>query len=116
MPLVVVSTSVLPRQTGGGVFAGRVAEVEARDAHPAALAAEQHRARPHLARQFPPLRTSAQGRTAVQPAARAWMIVVVARSTSMTTATPPIKRRDGARSGNRWTWTSLSAGIIAPIL
>src|SRR6266849_6591014 len=39
------------------------------------------------------------------------MIVVVARSTSTTTATPPASRPGGARVGSKWTWTSLSSGM-----
>src|SRR4051794_21138130 len=51
---------------------------------------------------------------ASQPAARAWIMVVVARSTSMTTATPPARRSRATRAGARWTWTARPSDMGHP--
>ena len=98
VPLVVVITSVLPRQTSRREVAGRVAQVEPVDRQPLPLAG---RAAPcpagSAAATAGASSISPQGTTASQPAARAWTITVVARRTSTTTATPPRGAPGGIR-------------------
>ena len=62
----------------------------------------------------------AQGITAAQPAASAWIITVEARKTSTTTATPPRSAPRGIRLGRKWTntfarWAG-SLGLVGSVL
>ncbi len=111
VPLVVVITRVLPEQTDGTQPAGelprsnpsigRPLRSPARTAEPGGLARAAA-----LASSI-----STKGTIATQPAARAWIMVVVARSTSITTATPPRIAPGGIKEGRRWTQTGFRLGI-----
>ena len=105
VPLVVVITSVLPRQTSGVKEAGELPRSNPSIGSPCRSPPRIAVPAGRLAATARASSISPQGITASQPAARAWTITVVARSTSTTTATPPRSAPGGIRPGSRWTKT-----------
>ena len=101
MPLVVVNTRVVPRQFRGVNSPGEFPRSKPGTGLPPRSPAKRTRPARIEPASACASSISAQGRTAVQPAARACTIVVVARNTSMTTATLPARQPSGTNSGSK---------------